>query len=272
MLTNFSSNTASQLESELGQSTLTQNHSKSSVRLHVFLAKAGLGSRRAMETAIADGRAEVNGSVVTKMGSKIHPDSDIVVFDGATIRSSNVIKVYVLLYKPRGVLSTTKDDYGRKTVMDCLPKELLRHRLFPVGRLDWNSEGLVLLTNDGDLAHRLLHPKFEHSRHYLVKVTGRPKESQLNKLRHGLQLEDGFTSPTKIKEIGFHDSYTELEMTMREGRNRQIRRMFSSIGSSVTHLRRTGLATLNIGKLGPSESRLLTSAEVSKLRKSAGLE
>ena len=170
------------------------------LRLQVFLARAGRGSRRAMERAIADGRVTVDGEEGTAMGVKVDPETAAVTLDGKPARLVEK-QAYVLLNKPRGVLSTVQDQRRRRTVIDLLPPNLRRLRLYPVGRLDWDSEGLILLTNHGELAHRLMHPRYEHEREYRVTVDKSPDAETLERLRKGVELEEGRTAPAGV-EVG----------------------------------------------------------------------
>ena len=237
----------------------------SPVRLHVFLARAGRGSRRAMEAAIAEGRVSVNGQPVTALGTRINPAVDSVTLDGQAVEAHPVTLQYIAVNKPRGVLTTARDERGRKTVLDLLPAELRKSRVYPVGRLDRDSEGLVLLTNDGELTHRLLHPSFEHEREYVLEVTGRPSEEVIARLRSGIDLQDGRTLQATFDVIGAGPHGVRVRAILREGRNRQLRRMFAAIGHSVIRLKRVRIGPIQLGSLEPGESRKLTAAEIAAL-------
>ncbi len=237
----------------------------SPIRLHVFLARAGKGSRRAMEAAVAAGRVSVNGKPVTIQGVRIDPAVDSVTLDGRPVEAHPLTLEYIALNKPRGVLTTARDERGRKTVLDLLPAELRKSRVYPVGRLDRDSEGLLLLTNDGELTHRLLHPSFEHEREYVLEVTGRPSETAVARLRSGIELHDGPTNPARIDVIGAGAQGARVRAILREGRNRQLRRMFAAVGHSVLRLKRVRIGPVQLGSLKPGKSRRLTAAEIAAL-------
>lgn len=235
------------------------------VRLHVFLAQAGKGSRRAMEAAIAAGRVSVNGKPVTAQGTRIDPAFDSVRLDGLTVAPREARLEYIALNKPRGVLTTARDDRGRRTVLDLLPVELRKARIYPVGRLDRDSEGLVLLTNDGGLTHRLIHPSFEHEREYVLEVTGYPSQRAIARLRSGIELQDGPTRPAEFDIIDARPRGASIRAVLKEGRNRQLRRMFAAMGHSVLNLKRVRIGSLRLGSLRPGESRRLTAPEIAAL-------
>ena len=235
------------------------------LRLHVFLARAGKGSRRAMEAAIAAGRVRVNGEPVTRLGAKIDPSSDLVALDGQRVDPAVEARVYVALNKPRGVLTTASDDRGRKTVLDLLPQSVLRHRLYPVGRLDRDSEGLVLLTNDGKLTNRITHPSYDHEREYAVDIAEAPDPAVLEELRSGVRLDGVLTRPAHFEVLSTRNGVTTLRVVLREGKNRQIRRMLTARGHDVVRLVRTRLGPIRLGSLKPGDWRYLDSGEVSAL-------
>ena len=237
----------------------------SPVRLHVFLAQAGKGSRRVMERAITAGRVSVNGKRVTIQGTKIDPERDSVTLDGLPVEAHEERLEYIALNKPRGILTTARDERGRRTVLDLLPAELRKLRIYPVGRLDRDSEGLVLLTNDGWLTHRLIHPSFEHEREYVLEVTGRPSNAAIARLRSGIDLQDGRTRPARFDIIDAGPRGARVTAVLKEGRNRQLRRMFAAIGHSVLNLKRVRIGPLRLVSLGPGESRRLTAPEVAAL-------
>lgn len=238
----------------------------SSLRLHVLLARNGLGSRRAMEGAIASGRVLVNGEP-GHVGQIVDARSDRIQFDGRLLQDRAPAPEYILLNKPRGVLTTAADDRGRRTVLDLVDA---KSRVFPVGRLDRLSEGLVLLTNDGELANRLTHPRFGHRRRYLVTVDGRLAGGDLLRLRKGMVIGDRRTRPAQARVRSQNGDRTVLEMTLREGRNRQIRRMLAACGKRVRRLVRTEFAGLRIDSLRPGQQRDLTRAEIAELKRVAG--
>ena len=220
-----------------------------------------------MEDAIAAGRVLVNGEP-GRIGQLVDPERDRIEFDGRALRHPAPALEYILLNKPRGVLTTAADDRGRRTVLDLVDA---RGRVFPVGRLDRYSEGLVLLTNDGELANRLTHPRFGHRRRYLVTVDGRLADGDLLRLRTGIVIGDRRTRPAEVRVRSQTGSRTILEMSLREGRNRQIRRMFAACGRRVKRLVRTEFAGLRIDSLRPGQQRELARAEIAELRRVAGL-
>ncbi|MGE5653350.1 MAG: pseudouridine synthase [Bacillota bacterium] len=232
-------------------------------RLQKLLAKAGLASRRHAEEMISSGRVQVNGQVVTELGSKADPSRDRVVVDGRELSFCQE-KRHVLLFKPKGYVTTASDPEGRPTVMDLLMDE--RSRLFPVGRLDMDTEGLLILTNDGDLAYYLTHPSHEVDKTYLALVQGVPTKTRLRKLARGIELDDGKTAPAKVEALATDGESTWISITIHEGRNRQVRRMLEAVELPVQYLRRTRLAFLTLDGLGPGEYRSLTHDEVERLR------
>jgi len=234
------------------------------VRLQKVIAEAGVASRRKAEGLISQGRVKVNDAVVKTPGVKVDPERDHIKVDGQIIRPATQ-RLVIALYKPRGVVSTMSDPEGRRTVADLLPN--LPVRVFPVGRLDYNSEGLLLLTNDGDLAQRVAHPRYRVPRHYVVKVRGVLGERALKRLRSGVKLEDGMTSPAEVRVTRSGPKNTWLKMTLREGRNQQIKRMCEAVGHPVVRLKRTGIGSIPLGSLKPRESRFLEAAEVEALKR-----
>ena len=227
-------------------------------RLQKIIARAGLTSRRNAEKLIAEGKVTVDGKIATigtcadSQKNKICVDGKILTFDAE--------KIYILLNKPRGYVCTAKDERGRKTVLDLIN---IPERVFPVGRLDLNSEGLLLLTNDGELMNALIHPKFKIDKTYRAKISGEVTEEKLDKLRAGIELDDGLTAPAEI----FLIEENLVEITIHEGRNRQIRRMFAAIGCDVKRLKRIKFADLTLDGVAVGKFRLLTSAEIKNLKK-----
>jgi 23S rRNA pseudouridine2605 synthase len=237
-------------------------------RLQKALARAGVASRRAAEQMIVEGRVKVNDVVVKELGSKIDPSTDKVTVDGRFIRivpSQASEKVYFLLNKPLGFLTTTKDDRGRRTVMD-LVVGASQARIYPVGRLDYDAEGALLLTNDGELANLLTHPRYHVPKTYMAKVKGAPAEDKLDKLRRGIYLEDGPTKPAHIEVVSQAKVNTWVEITVTEGRNRLIKRMFWRIEHPVLKLVRTKFGALDTEGLKLGEYRPLTRLELQALR------
>jgi 23S rRNA pseudouridine2605 synthase len=232
-------------------------------RIQKILAKAGIASRREAEQIIAEGRVTVNGKIIDTLGSKADPLKDFIKIDGKKIYPFEA-KVTLLLNKPRGYLSTVKDPKGRPTVMDLLKK--VKYRVYPVGRLDFDAEGLLLLTNDGDLAYVLSHPKFSIPRTYLVKVIGVPEEKKLLRLKKGIMLEDGKASVVSFNVLRQGEKNSWIRVVMTEGRNHLVKRMFSAIGHSVLKLKRVEFGTLQLGDLPFGQFRFLTPEEVIKLK------
>ncbi len=234
-------------------------------RLQKLISQAGVASRRAAEELIKEGQVTVNGEVVTELGTKADPEKDHIKVRGKLINTKleNREKVYVLLNKPRGFLSSLSDPENRRLVMELVPESL--GKLHPVGRLDYMSEGLLILTNDGELTNFITQSKNRIPKVYEVKVKGLPSEKQIESLRRGIRLEDGFkTSPTEIKSIGATENNAWYEVTLYEGHNQQIRKMFDTIGHSVTKLKRIAIGHLRDDKLPNGAYRFLTPAEVKR--------
>ena len=229
-------------------------------RLQKLIARAGICSRREAEKIILSGRVTVDGKIVKELGAKADPSQKICV-DGKQL-TFDAEKIYLLLDKPRGYVSTVKDERGRRTVLELLG-ENFSERVYPVGRLDLNSEGLLILTNDGDLTNALIHPRFEVTKTYRAKVSGDVTEEKLDKLRAGIELDDGLTAPAEIYRL----DKDLVEITIHEGRNRQVRRMFAAIGCDVKRLRRIKFADLTLEGVGVGKFRTLTAEEVAKLYK-----
>ncbi len=232
------------------------------MRLQKYLALCGVASRRASEDLIKEGRVSVNGNIVQTLGAKIVPDADVVSVDNKMITPPTK-KVYVVLNKPKGYVTTVKDNFNRKTILDLLPKEL--GRIYPVGRLDYDSEGLLLLTNDGDFTLHLTHPRHEISKTYLVTVTGTPTTQTLDTLRHGVLIDERKTLPATVTVKSKDSKLTKLLITIREGRNRQVRKMCSAVGHDVISLCRVAIGSLQLGDLPTGAWRHLTKEEVQSL-------
>jgi 23S rRNA pseudouridine2605 synthase len=229
------------------------------VRLAKYLAHAGVASRRASEAIIAAGRVTIDGVAITDPARDASDEHDVRV-DGRRVRTAGHARVVYVLHKPAGVVSTARDPQNRPTVVSLVPSP---ERLYPVGRLDADTTGLILLTNDGDLAHRLTHPSFEVPRTYRAHVRHPPvRESALRALREGVELDDGPTAPARVRRIG-HDW---LELTIHEGRKRQVRRMCEAVGHPVKELQRVAFGPLRLGGLEPGEHRALRPAEIERLR------
>lgn len=229
------------------------------------MAARGIASRRKCEEMIAAGKVRVNGEIITQLGYKIDPTAEIVV-DGKSIVADNAVYTYILLNKPLKVITSVSDPQRRTTVIDLITTT--DQRIYPVGRLDYDTEGLILLTNDGELANRMTHPRFEFEKEYIATVKGTPDENKLEQLRQGILLEDGITSPAEVAIIGSkQNGNTKLCIVIHEGKNRQVRRMCKAIGYPVIHLQRRRLGFLTIGNLSAGEYRHLTADEIHRLKK-----
>jgi 23S rRNA pseudouridine2605 synthase len=232
------------------------------VRLQKFLAECGVGSRRKMEQFIIEGRVRINGQVVTKLGVKVDPDNDKVEVNRKPVHAAP--KGVMLLHKPRGVVSTLSDPEGRPTVADFLTKHYRSY--FPVGRLDWDSSGLMIMTNDGELAERLMHPRFGFERVYHARVEGSVSQELLTKMEKGVRLSDGIASARGAILRG-DDKSTWIEVRVQEGRNRVVRRIFEKLEHPVMKLRRTVYGPFKLGKLQPGNVRVLTRKEYEDARR-----
>jgi 23S rRNA pseudouridine2605 synthase len=235
------------------------------VRLQKILSGAGVASRRASEQMILDGRVMVNGATVLELGTKADPSKDVIKVDGRRIKT-DITHRYIVLYKPKGYVTTRSDPEGRRTVMDLIGKG---DYIYPVGRLDYDSEGLLLMMTDGDLAARLMHPRHEVDKVYEVVVMGTPDPRGIEKLRKGVYIEGGRTSPADVhieNTVRGARPTTLLTITVREGRNRQIRKMCSAVGLPVRDLRRIRMGPIGLGRLKPGQWRDLTHEEVRRLK------
>lgn len=231
-------------------------------KLQKLISRAGLTSRRKAEDWIAQGRVSVNG-VEAKLGDRADLEYDKVAVDGRLL-SPPAEQVVVLLNKPRGYVCTLHDPQGRPVVTQLVNSISLR--LYPVGRLDFNSEGMLLLTNDGDLAHRLMHPRHHVEKSYLVKVQGNLNRNEQQRLVSGVQLEDGMTAPAKIKSLRSSGPNSWFEIILKEGKNRQVRRMCEAVGHKVLRLKRIRIDFLELGDLKAGSFRVLTAAEIKRLK------
>jgi len=234
-------------------------------RLQKILSAAGVASRRASEQLILEGRVTVNGETIRELGTKADPEKDAIKVDGRRIKTDPA-KRYIALYKPKGYVTTRKDPEGRRTVMDLIDDS---QYIYPVGRLDYDTEGLVLMTTDGDLAARLMHPRHEVDKEYEVIVLGAPDPRAIEKLKKGVYIEGGRTSPAHVhvgSTVKGHKPTTLLMITIREGRNRQIRKMCSAVGLPVRDLRRIRMGPITLGRLKPGQWRDLTPPELKRLK------
>ena len=230
------------------------------IRINKFLAELGVGSRRAIDKMIEEKRIKVNG-VLAESGIKVDK-SDKISVNGKLLEFEKKKKVYFMLNKPKRVLSTAKDERGRKTVVDLIDT---KERIFPIGRLDYDTEGLLLLTNDGEIFNKVIHPRTEVYKTYLVEARGNINMTTLNKLKRGIMLDDKMTLPAKAKILLADERHTELHFAIKEGRNRQVRRMFESVGHPVINLKRIMLGELNLDGLEIGEYRPLTKKEINYL-------
>lgn len=233
-------------------------------RLQKLMARAGLGSRRENEAIIISGRVRVNGKIA-RIGQKADPGIDHIEVDGRPLQLQNEQSIYIMLNKPNGVISSLEDDLdqNRPTVREMIP---VKGHLYPVGRLDKPSEGLILMTNDGRLAHRLTHPRYEHEKVYEVEITGIITDKTLEQWRRGVMLDDRITAPAPIEIIERNESYSLLRIVLREGRKRQIRRIAAGFGHPVRRLVRTKIGPLDLGDLKPGDWRYLSKGEVESLQ------
>ena len=239
-------------------------------RLQKVIAQAGLASRRKAEEMIRQGRVRVNGRLTTALGTTVDATRDVVVVDGHRLRPRAPMR-YMILHKPSGCVTTTRDEKGRPTVFDLLKRQPVR--LFPVGRLDFNTEGLLLLTNDGLLTNRLLHPRYGMPRIYLVRVNGTVAERDLETMRHGVDLPDGRTLPAQVHVVRRAEKTCWLRMTPREGKTRQVHRMLERCGGhGVRKLQRVGLGPLTLAGLAAGRFRFLEASEVDRLYQLCGLD
>lgn len=236
------------------------------IRLQKLLANSGLASRRLIEEMILDGRVQVNGEVAV-LGTKA-THKDLITLDGDPVNLNSEIKTF-LLHKPLDVISTSSDDRSRKTVVDLIDSDL---RLFPVGRLDAETTGLILVTNDGDLTYKLTHPKFGVDKKYVVRAIGHIHENEVDTLRNGVELEDGLTAHAKVRVLARKENESLLEITIHEGRNRQIRRMMEAVGHPVISLTRTQIGPISDPKLSPGQYRELSVSEIQSLYSAATSE
>ena len=238
------------------------------IRLQKVLAAAGVGSRRSCEELIGAGRVEVDGEVVRRFGARVDPKTQVIRVDGKRIPASEDL-VYLALNKPAGVVSTMSDDRGRRTIADLVADH--SERLFHVGRLDYETEGLILLTNDGELAHRLAHPRFGVLKTYLAEVRGPVPRDLARRLTTGVELDDGTAAADRFRVIEQAGQRVLVEITLHEGRKHVVRRMLAAVGHPVSRLVRTRIGPVSLGSLRPGNSRRLSVAEVGNLYAAVGM-
>ena len=233
-------------------------------RLNKYLASCGAASRRGADKLIQDGRVRVNGKVVSELGTSVNPANDSVTVDGVRVKPVAEY-TYIMLYKPKGCITTVNDELGRKTVYDYLTDIDVPH-LVPVGRLDYDTEGLLLLTNDGDLTFSLTHPSHEVEKTYIVKVEGEMPEHKLAQLRKGVVIDGVKTNRSRVKLLEYKDGISRLRVSITEGRNRQVRKMFEAVEREVIFLKRIAVGELRLGGLARGAYRYLTDAEIAYLK------
>lgn len=248
---------------------MSENNSDQRVRLNKLIADSGLASRRHADRMIEEGQVTVNGKRVYELGIKVDPQNDRILVDGKTLRKPLTEKLYLMMNKPKGILTTMEDPLGRPTVKDLLETKV-PVRVFPVGRLDWDSEGLLIFTNDGDFANRVTHPKAEVTKTYLVKLDGQPEAKHLEKLRRGVTIEGGKVAAKHIEKVSRSgenksDKYDWYKIIITEGKNRQIRQMFEKVGFDVIKLQRVAIGRLRIGALRLGEIVFLNDVAIERV-------
>ncbi len=232
------------------------------MRLQKYIAEAQIASRRKAEEMIVQGRVYVNGKKVTELGTKVESESDLVEVDGRKIEICQNM-VYIMLNKPVGCVTTVKDQFGRKSVIDYVSG--ISERIYPVGRLDYDTSGLLIMTNDGELTYKLTHPKHNVEKTYIADVTGQPNEEDMERLRKGVVIDGRKTAPAKA-DILKKGKMTRLEIKIKEGRNRQVRKMCVAVGCDVVHLKRVAVGNIKLGSLEKGKYRFLTDDEVKYLK------
>lgn len=237
-------------------------------RLQKIIANAGITSRRSAEKLIDSGKVSLNGKIVTTLGVKADPSKDKIRINGKLLSHSDS-KLYILLNKPSGYITSLKDPEGRPTVMDLLKK--VRQRVYPVGRLDYDTEGLLIITNDGEFANILMHPRHKVQKTYMVKIKGKISEKSIKNLTEGVYIDGRKTAPIAIKKKGLREKNSWIEISLQEGRNRQIKRMLEILGYRVIKLKRTSYGFLNLQGVPLGAYRLLTRFEVARLKKAQGV-
>lgn len=233
------------------------------VRLQKYIAMCGVASRRKAEELIEKGQVKVNGEKVSELGTKVEIGADKVMVSGKEIKVIDK-KYYIMLNKPEGYVSTVNDQFDRPTVIDLIDSEI-KSRIFPVGRLDYDTSGLLLLTNDGDFTYRVTHPKFNMDKTYIAKIKGGINVSGLNRLRRGVKIDDYVTSPAEVEILDAKDGITIVKITIHEGKNRQVRKMFEAVAAKVVELQRISIGKVELGNLPLGRWRYLTSHEISYL-------
>lgn len=249
------------------QDTASRDLTMAMERIQKILAHSGIASRRAAEQMMLEGRVTVNGEVIDRLGAQADPERDHIKIDGRRLKLHEGPRSYFLAFKPREMITTMSDPEGRATIVDLLREHGVRRRVYPVGRLDWDADGLLLLTDDGDLANQVMHPRSHLPKVYQVRLKGNPTERDLERIRRGIVLEPGIrTLPAEVAIEAEEEIGTRLRITLIEGRQNQIKRMFERIGHPVRRLRRVQIGPLRLGKMRPGELRPLTGRELEQLR------
>lgn len=240
------------------------------MRINKYIASAGIASRRKAENLVSEGRIKVNGQIIYDLGYQVNEDKDIVEYDGKKIDINSEKLVYILLNKPEGYITSSKDQFGRKDVMDLVTD--IKERIYPVGRLDYETSGLLLMTNDGDLTYKITHPKHEITKTYIASVKGIPTSEELERFENGLEIEDYVTSKAKIRVLktDVKKNYSVFRVSIHEGRNRQVRKMFNAINHPVMNLKRVALGKISVNNVEVGKYRHLTDDEVNYLKNPTG--
>lgn len=232
-------------------------------RLQKYMARCGIASRRKAEQIILQGNVKVNGLVVKELGSKINPEKDVVTVYNKRIYEKEK-HIYIKLYKPEGYITTVKDQFNRKTVLDLIN---IKERIYPIGRLDYDTSGLLLLTDDGDLANKLMHPKYHIYKTYEIEIKGSINENSINKLRTGVLIDGYKTAPAKVKLLKQDKKMSLVKISIHEGKNRQVRKMFETVGHNVLKLKRISFGNINLGELKKGQWNYLTDHEINFLKR-----
>lgn len=232
-------------------------------RLQKYIANSGVTSRRKAEELILSGHVKVNGVTITELGTKVDPSKDIVTVNNKEITEAQNF-VYIKLYKPEGYVTTVKDQFDRKTVIDLIN---IKERIYPIGRLDYNTSGLLLLTNDGDLANKLMHPKYEIYKTYIAEVTGKISQESIEKLKTGVLIDGYKTAPAKVKLLKISPSSSTVQISIYEGKNRQVRKMLDAVGHTVKKLERISFGDITLDNLKPGQWKFLSNEEIKYLKK-----
>ncbi len=233
-------------------------------RLQKFLAEAGIASRRKSEALILAGKIKVNGAVVRELGTKVDPKKDKILFMDKEVKWSDVSLVYVMLHKPEGYITTAKDQFDRPSVLDLVRD--IKERIYPIGRLDYDTSGLLLLTNDGDLTYKLTHPKHDIDKTYIARVYGTPDEMDLQQFRRGVHIDGVRTKPAKIQVLEKGERQAVVEISIQEGKNRQVRKMCEAMKHPVAQLQRVATGDISLGELKKGKYRYLTEKEIKYLK------